>query len=375
MQLGVYLQLLMGPSIAIPVSSEIIQLVKKVEVANTVDKPDVFQITFSTGKSGSLALDYPLLNHPLLKVSNRVKILVYFGITPQVLIDGIIINTQFNPNNEPGKSVFVVTGEDVSYVMNMKTHSIPYPNVPTQLSILKIISSYSQYGLIPDVSSPLNPLASTETDVVHTQRETDLTYLQAMAKKNHFVFYMEPGLVGTMAYWGPVKNDILQESLSVNMGPDTNVKQISFSDDSKKPTKFEGYVMDRLSNQIIPIQSLPSTRVPIAREPSWLVNMQNTRTKQFMADGGLDYAEAMSQVQAEFENSVDDTLTARGDLDPARYGSLIRARKKVKLRGAGDKHNGIYDVKSVTTTITRGSINQNFVLSREGTGSTLVNVG
>lgn len=377
MLLGIHMQILMGPSIAIPVTADLIQSVKSVEVTNTTQGRNGFQITFSTGRSDSNVSDYSLVNHPSLGMFNRVQIVIYFDLTPQVLVDGIITNKQFQPNNEPGRTTLVVTGDDVSYVMEKETRTTSYPNLPTKDTITTVLSSYPELGFVLDVSEPSNDSSSSENDVVHMQRETDLDYLQSAARRNHFVFYIEPSSVPgqNKAYWGPNdRNETLKDPISVNMGPNTNVTQIHFTNNNTQPKMIRGFVMDRHSNQIMPVQSLPSTRTPYSTEPSWLVNVRDVQTRQLVADGGLDFSEAMNQAQAEFENSVDCTLTATGTLDPARYGSLIRTRRKVKVRGTGDEHDGLYDVKSVTTTIRRGSIAQNFVLCREGTGSTLVNV-
>jgi hypothetical protein len=61
-----------------------------------------------------------------------------------------------------------------------------------------------------------------------------------------------------------------------------------------------------------------------------------------------------------------DCVTASGSLDVSRYGRLLRARGLVGVRGASAPFNGLYYVRSVTTTIKRGECKQSFELTRNG---------
>ena len=49
-----------------------------------------------------------------------------------------------------------------------------------------------------------------------------------------------------------------------------------------------------------------------------------------------------------------------------RYGHVLQARRLVGVRGAGTAYDGLYFVKSVTTSIGRGSFKQSFSLARNG---------
>jgi hypothetical protein len=64
-----------------------------------------------------------------------------------------------------------------------------------------------------------------------------------------------------------------------------------------------------------------------------------------------------------------DTVDGNGEVDTARYGHVLRARRLVGVRGAGISYDGIYYVKSVSHRLSRGEYTQSFSLSREGTGA------
>jgi hypothetical protein len=62
-------------------------------------------------------------------------------------------------------------------------------------------------------------------------------------------------------------------------------------------------------------------------------------------------------------------VTAQGELDALRYGDLLEPRGIVGLRGAGFTYDGLYYVKSVSHSISKGQFKQRFNLSRDGTGA------
>ena len=61
--------------------------------------------------------------------------------------------------------------------------------------------------------------------------------------------------------------------------------------------------------------------------------------------------------------------TAQGELDALQYGGVLKPRGIVGLRGAGFTYDGVYYVKSVSHSISKGQYKQRFSLAREGVGS------
>jgi hypothetical protein len=61
-----------------------------------------------------------------------------------------------------------------------------------------------------------------------------------------------------------------------------------------------------------------------------------------------------------------DAVSGSGSLDVLRYGRLLKARSLVGVRGAGTAFDGLYFVKSVSTSVKRGEIKQSFELTRNG---------
>ena len=372
MLLGVHLTLLIGPTVAVPAPVMLTEALQRVEVSHSDEGQSGFQVTFQVGRAGPAdLLDYALLSNPLLKTFNRVIIVVTFSATPRVLIDGIITHVQFNPSNQPGASTLTITGEDVSVMMDREEVSAQHPAQDETLIALKLIASYAQFGLIPMVIPPTVVDPPIPIERIPVQQATDLQYLKQMAGRYGYVFYITPGPVPftNTAYWGPpVRIGLPQSALTMNMGPETNIESFNVTNNAMQPTLVEGQVQDRLTNQSMPVQTFASLRPPLAAFPAWLVNMQNIRRQQFR-QSGVNVTQAYARAQGTTDASV-DAVSAEGTLDALRYGSLLQPRALVGVRGAGYLHDGFWYVKRVRHVIEKGKYSQEFILTREGLGST-----
>ncbi|TAH37115.1 MAG: hypothetical protein EYC70_09040 [Planctomycetota bacterium] len=369
---GVQLTVLIGPTVPVPAPPHVVQALDEVEVRHADQGRSGFQMRFRVGRSGPADIfDYPLLSLPLLKPFARVILIVTFRAMPRVLVDGIITNRQLSPSEQPGGSTLTITGEDVSVAMDQEEKSVEHPAQDETIIVTKILASYAQYGIIPDPRPPVvvdPPLPIERTPV---QQGTDLQYLQQLAERHGYVFYVRPGPLPGMnsAYWGPPERiGAPQRAISVNLGPESNATGLQFQLDALAPAFESGPVQDRLTGQTVPVRTFASTRPPLAAMPIWATEMGNVRTRAFRASG-LNAVQAFGRAQSRTDASTDRTLTATGELDALRYQDLLQPRGIVGLRGAGFQHDGLWYVASVTHRIRIGEYKQSFTLSREGVGA------
>ncbi len=373
--LGVRLTLLIGPTVPIPVPSLLSENLDKVEVTQSDEGRSGFQITFKAGRSGPTdILDYQLVSNPLLKQNNRVVVVVTLNAMPRVLMDGIIKHRQLNPSNEPGASTVTITGEDVSVMMDQEEVTVEHPAQNEFVIALKIIAQYAQFGLIPQVMPPFMVDFPIPVERIPVQRDTDLKYLQTLAGRFGYVFYVKSGPVPltNTAYWGPpIRLGVPARALSMNMGSATNVENLDFQYDAQEATLVHGRVRDRNLNVDLPVLTFASTRIPpLAAFPPLPFEMDKVRKTELTDIEGLPYAQAFARAQAITNKSMDNVLTATGEVDATRYGDVMEARGLVGVRGAGFNYDGFYYVKQVSHTISEGSYRQRFTLTREGLGST-----
>jgi hypothetical protein len=363
--LGVRLQLLIGPTVPVPAPYPVMDALVNVEVTNRDQDFDGFKISFSLGKDS--LLDYGLLMSGLLDPPSRVIIMVFVGVLPQVLIDGIITNHQVAPSNKPGESTLHVFGKDISLKLGLEEKSETYPNQPDSIIVTRLIATYATLGLVPTITPTTD--VPIEIDRIPTQQGTDLDFIKELARRNGFVFYIEPTLIPGVntAYWGlDNRLGLPQPALTMNMGSDTNVdSQITFSFDALGPAEPQVTIVEPLTKLAIPIPVPSGLHPPLARQPASSLRKTLPRNT-----ANLNPAQAALRALSSATQSA-DAVTASGEVDAVRYGQALRSRRLVGVRGVGQSYGGNYYVKEVTHRLKRGEYKQSFTLTREGRGALL----
>ncbi len=363
-QLGIRLMLLLGKSVPLPAPYEVVRALTRVEVTNDDQNGDGFQITFAV--SQTKLGEYDLLQGGSLDPSSRVIVAVLLGITPEVLIDGVITHHQLAPGNNPGGSTLTVTGKDVSVMLDLEEKNEKYDNQPDFLIVTQLIAKYAQYGLVPLVTPTTD--VPIMIDRIPRQHETDFRFIQRMAERNGFVFYVEPLTLGVnSAYWGPQKRaGAPQPRLTIGEGPSDNLQSLHFTQDALAPVGTTGSFIEPITKTAIPIPALPSLRIPpLSTSPAPALRTIVTRDT-----ANRNPLQAAMAALASTTNAP-DAVSGSGEIDSIRYGHVLRARKLVGIRGAGRSYDGVYYVHRVTHTITPGDYKQSFQVSREGTGALL----
>lgn len=365
-QLGVRLILMMGKTVPVPVSADVARALTRVEVTRDADARDGFKLTFDVGKDRSL--DYALANAGATEIMNRVIVAVLIGALPEVLIDGVITLQQHQPRQEPGHSTFTVLGTDLGTVLDLEEKNEEYPNQPDFAIVTRLLGTYAALGLVPQV------LPTTDVPIylqrIPHQVETDFAFIRRLARRNGYVFYVEPiTLLANRAYFGPeTRLGVPLPALSLDSGTRSNVTFLSFNQDGLASVAPSGSFLEPITKTVLPIPPLPSLRLP----PLAATATPAQRSVILRDAGNKSVAQALNASVSAVSNAP-EPVTGTGELDTARYGAVLQARRPIGVRGAGRSYDGLYYVRKVTHHIdTRNySYTQSFTLSREGTGSLL----
>lgn len=366
--------LLIGRVAPAPAPVELMTALESVEV-NQSDDGDAgfsqgFQLIFRAERDKTLARQVALLHQPLLQPGGRVILTVTLGGTPQVLMDGIITHHQFTPGKD---ARLVVTGKDLSVLMDMLELSLGYPAMPHEAIVAMVLAKYAAFGIIPVVVPAPTSWTGTPIQEVPFQVGTDRTYLRTLAQSHGYIFGVRPGPAPgvNQAYWGPlIKIGVPQKALNVDMGASTNVESLDFANDSLAPEQVYGLVHMRDSEVPVPILTMATLGLqPLASQQAILANQPFVR-KTRLAYQGSSPIEALAQAQSTTNSSSEATVTGTGALDALRYRAILTAPGIVGVRGAGESYDGYYWVKNVKHQISLGEYKQSFTLTREGTGTT-----
>jgi hypothetical protein len=358
-----YLTLLVGPMEPLPAPKPLVDALVSVEVTESATGRSGFQLTFTLSDKGILETFFLLAGSSPLPVL-RVVLLVTFPGIPQVLIDGVVLHTEVQPDAMTGSSKLVVTGKDLAAMMDLIDFSgLPYPGMSPDIRVLTILAKYAVFGVVPEVIPVPAPDIPIPMLQIPTQKKTDLQYIESLAQEVGYVFYMVPGPLPGMsqAYWGPqIRLGLPQTALNVNLDTWTNVESLNFRYEPQNSVLPIVFIQDPFSKMTIPIPIPPVTPfnpplgafVPVPQKIEQLTETAKLNPAQALMKG---FARSVATA---------DVMTGDGTLDVMRYGQPLRARSLVGVRGAGLPWDGMHYVDSATHRIKPGEYKQSFVLKR-----------
>ena len=358
-----YLTLLIGPMEPIPAPKPLADALVSVEVTESAKGQSGFQLVFSLGNNSILETFFLLAGGAPLPII-RVVLLVTFPGIPQVLMDGVVLHTEVQPDAMSGSSKLVVTGQDLTALMDLIDFSgLPYPGMSPDIRALVILAKYAMFGVVPEVipvPAPDIPIPLLQTP---TQKNTDFKYLQHLASEVGYVFYLVPGPLPGMsqAYWGPeTRLGMPQTALNVNLDTWTNVESLNFRYEPQNAVLPIIFIQDPITKVPIPIPIPPVT--PFS-PPMGLAVMPPQKIEFLAGTAKLNPAVALMKGFARV-TETSDVVVGDGSLDVMRYGQPLRARSLVGVRGAGLAFDGMHYVDQATHRIKPGEYKESFVLKR-----------
>jgi hypothetical protein len=371
---GINLTLLVGPGVPVPVPKVVLDALTGVSVTTTSGtSTSVFELSFKLDNRSPLHTLFLLAGGAMPPIL-RVVIVATMNGTPNVLMDGVALETTVAPGADTAHSTLTVRGKDLTAIMNLIDFSgIPYPTLPCFARVAAVLAKYAFLGVAPMPIPELFPDVSIPIDRIPRQQGKDLEYVQSLAHDCGYVFYLEPGPEPGMsvAYWGPeVKVGVPQPALNMNMDAHTNVESLQFTFDKEKKKLPIIFIQEQISKAVlpIPIPDVTPLNPPLGAIPPLPPKIEPLWDSIFATP-----MQAVMMGLAEAARSS-DAVSASGSLDVVRYGNILKARRLVGVRGAGPAFDGLYYVNSVTHSIKRGEYKQQFQLARNGLVSTVSQV-
>jgi phage protein D len=224
---------------------------------------------------------------------------------------------------------------------------------------------FASYGLSYEVEDTVSEHSEDIATIL--QNETDIRFLRRLAARNGFECHVH---AGTGFFRSPNMQDPPQKLLAVEFGEETNVSDFLVRVDGTPATLMEIRRIDPLekleeteSLPASPRRSLgarslsalrtgqPSGRVLVRNQPSTIAREMQTRLRQA-------YERASGFV------------TVEGEIDSRAYRSVLRARRLVTIKGAGESFSGLYYVTRVRHTFTEDGYTQYFAGYRNAIGLT-----
>jgi phage protein D len=194
------------------------------------------------------------------------------------------------------------------------------------------------------------------------QRETDLQFLNRLALRNGFEFYVTGSTANFVA---PVYSGSAQPVLAFQFGEETNLNRFTITANGLTATNVGMFQVDRLTKEIN----------ESAVEASTLTALGGSGPETFTASG-LPTAKtiiAMNPASGQLEidaicasvfHRAQWFVTGEGEIAANLYSNILNARETVTIKGIGATYSGDYYVTHVTHSFTSDGYVQRFKVKR-----------
>lgn len=256
-----------------------------------------------------------------------------------------------------------IWGMDASVVMDREDKLKAWPNKKDSDIATE---TFKEHRLTPRVS---------DTEVIHDekistiiQRETDIQFLKRLALRNGYECFVD----GDIGYFRPpAVSDSPQPVLAVHFGRETNVNRLALEVNVVTPANVAMLQVDRIDGTILDVTAesagqptlgaKPHTEYLQPGMPSGLVYLGQT-----VATGTLE----MTGLCQSLHDRGEWFITGDGEVAANEYGSILKPRRTVTIKGIGETHSGVYYVTHVTHAFTTSGYTQAFRVKRNALATT-----
>jgi phage protein D len=287
------------------------------------------------------------------------KVVITAGLADdsQQLLTGYI--THLRPDFAAGldQCRLEIWGMDASVLMDRVDRLKDWPNKKDSDIAAEV---FQTYGLTPQV---------TDTDVIHDeevstiiQRETDIQLLKRLALRNGFECFVDGD---TGYFWPPAVDDTPQPVLAVQFGDETNVNWLKLEVNALTPANVAMSQLDHVSCDIL------EASAEISQQPALGSNRPASLLGPGMEPGLVCIGQAVTTGNPEMAalcqglyDQAEWFVTGEGEVAANHYGSILKPRSTVTIKGIGEAHSGVYYVTHVTHRFSVDGYTQTFRVKR-----------
>ena len=150
------LSLFFGGQVPLPAPLEMSEALERVEVESAIGERGTFRLTF---RADEHAPQDALL--PESGRLTRVSLVLREGSHASVIMEGVaVVHTL--ASGADGKTSLVVSGEDLTRVMDLVMVDQSFPGMPLDTRVLVLLAKYAVFGVVPLVIPPLGSMAPSQ---------------------------------------------------------------------------------------------------------------------------------------------------------------------------------------------------------------------
>jgi hypothetical protein len=287
------------------------------------------------------------------------------GGLPARLFDGYVTHLRPHFESIEANCYLEVLGMDAVVLLDAGERVATYPDATDAEAASDILERYQLTGQVADT-----PARHKLDGQLLVQRESDWRFLRRLARRNGFCCYFEHDAEAgeVVGYFGPPATEAApQPDLSI-LRAGANLRWIDFQHTMTGPVGALGAAIDPIAKRLIradgagSLEPMGDTGATSAIESG--LGAAGANTLRSMLRDPTPIEAAITAEGAAATDAAGFTLEARGEIDPALYRGLLRARRPVLIKGVGRRLAGVWYARSVRTVLDDGALTQTFVAGR-----------
>ncbi|HWN66248.1 MAG TPA: hypothetical protein VNM90_01350 [Haliangium sp.] len=294
------------------------------------------------------------------------------GGNPVPLFNGFITHVRPHFEGIESNCYLEILAMDGATILDAHERVATYPDATDSDAFLAVLGRYDGFTGKADATSARNH----EDTHLLVQRGSDWRFVTMLARRNGFRCYFEHDeqtSEDVCHFVKPTLEDPPQADLTI-LREGANLVWLDLQHVMTGPVRHVGVGVDPIRKILIEAGG-QRNRDPMGD------GMAADLIERALAAAGADGAvgllrdpapvEAILTAAGTAESDADAmVIEARGELDPALYRGLLRARRPVLLKGVGRTYAGVYWVRAVRTTLAEGRLSQTFIAERNAVGLT-----
>lgn len=337
------------------------QKVSSVEVYEKIDQNSTYKLSFNVDVcDGDMALLIDADTAP----NKILTVLAKDNDNLVCLVKGPVIRQQTQLKHGGAGSSVNIEGEDIGLTIDpTPIFRITDSGMDSEIAST-IISSCDQ--MLPDVEETPNSV-HTEENHSHVQRESDLSLLRSLARRNGFHFwitYTEAG-IATGHFRSRSLDGEPASTLIVNQ-ENNNIDLLQINSDTTRPSRTEGRQLDLRTLDII---GSATTLEDTVLGSSQLTELNGAEQQTIHLSPTVDDA---GEFEARSRGALREAqwfINASCQTSLHRLGQIVRFHTVVQVQGAGTRHSGKYYVTGVKHKIDAVAYVMDLELQRNGWGN------
>ena len=325
-----------------------------IEVHERMGEPTAFRIRFHADIAEQ---DIPILSDPRFDPGSEIQVFAIVDQAAHCLVRGPVCGQQASLAHGGAGSYVDVVGGDASITMNRKIRSHGWIGRDSD-AVRAIVGDY------PGVAADIQDTPASHEEVGHTlnQFDTDLRFIQRLARRNGFVFWLDANAQGKLtAHFKRLALDGAPVAkLTLNLDPPM-IKQLELAWDVERPTSAQGMQV-RLSDKTDLDGAVPRSPLPALAALALADIVRDVRDTHVAPP-----ADDAGDLRARGEGALIDAgwfITARGEAQQEAVGAILRSCTVIDLQGVGKRHSGKWLVAGVRHTLDASTHRMEFELLR-----------